>query len=292
MESLDFPPVGKCARIVSGKFEALVSLDCGPRVIRLGKIDGLNLFKVFPDCGPLGDAGCKLYGGHRLWVGPEVAELTYHADNAPVVASQNGGWSTFASGLDPRGIRKVISIRRASGGFELVHRLTNECTATMEVFPWCLTVMAEGGECLFPLPTFASHSERVTPAAPLVLWSYTNLEDARWRLGPRVGRLRQANAPPQKLGAMIRQGYAAYALEGQVFLKRFDFIEGARYPDMGCNFETFTKEDMLEVECLGPKVRLAPGESTELKETWSLLEGNPPEDDDECDAWLRMVAQS
>lgn len=293
METLHFPPVGRCARIVSGNAEALVTLDVGPRVIRFGMIGGPNLFKVFEDGGPLGDRGCLLYGGHRLWVGPEVAELTYHADNSPVEAHEEGGWSSFASAPDPRGVRKEIRIRPGAepGSFELIHRLANECTATAEVFPWCLTVMAPGGECLFPLPPFASHTESVTPAAPVVLWSYTNLEDPRWSWGPRVARLRQTNAPPQKIGALVRQGYAAYALHGQLFLKRFEHREDAHYPDMGCNFETFTREDMLEVESLGSTVRLVPGESTELREQWRLFpNATPPENDSECASWLEALS--
>jgi hypothetical protein len=42
----------------------------------------------------------------------------------------------------------------------------------------------------------------------------------------------------------------------------------------------FTNEDMLEVETLGPLVKLAPGQSVEHVERWEL-HGNVPECPDE-----------
>ena len=43
---------------------------------------------------------------------------------------------------------------------------------------------------------------------------------------------------------------------------------GANYPDDGCNFETYTNHEMLEIESLGPLVTLAPGESSAHQERW------------------------
>ncbi|MGL4554687.1 MAG: hypothetical protein ACRC33_26270, partial [Gemmataceae bacterium] len=47
-------------------------------------------------------------------------------------------------------------------------------------------------------------------------------------------------------------------------------VEGAAYPDRGCNVETFTDADMLEMETLSPLVTLAPGEAVTHAEAWSL----------------------
>ena len=62
-----------------------------------------------------------------------------------------------------------------------------------------------------------------------------------------------------------------YLNGGTLFVKRFTFQEGKPYPDQGCSFETFTNEDMLEIESLGPLVKLAPGDSVELLERWELF---------------------
>jgi hypothetical protein len=59
-------------------------------------------------------------------------------------------------------------------------------------------------------------------------------------------------------------------VDGYLFVKRFQWLAGVQYPDGGCNFETFSNEDMLEVESLGPIVTLGPGQTTSHEERWSL----------------------
>ena len=62
----------------------------------------------------------------------------------------------------------------------------------------------------------------------------------------------------------------AYLNSGVLFVKRFDYREGAVYPDLGTRYQTFSNEDMLEMETCGELVTLQPGESAELVETWEL----------------------
>ena len=66
-------------------------------------------------------------------------------------------------------------------------------------------------------------------------------------------------------------GWVGYLNNGTLFIKRFSYEEGKPYPDGGVNFETFTNEDMLECETLGPVVKLAPKKSVELTEQWELV---------------------
>ena len=42
-------------------------------------------------------------------------------------------------------------------------------------------------------------------------------------------------------------GWAAYYLNGTVFLKRYAYDPNATYPDFGCNTETYTDARMLSV---------------------------------------------
>ena len=68
-------------------------------------------------------------------------------------------------------------------------------------------------------------------------------------------------------------GAVGYLNGGTLFVKRFGLEPGKAYPDHGCNFETFTNEDMLECESLGPLVDLAPGQQVEHVEHWDLIGG-------------------
>lgn len=292
---VEFAPAGKCLRLDLGEAEALVTLEVGPRILYFGPKGGPNMLKVYPDGGSLGEHGMKHYGGHRLWYGPEDRDVTYQPDNDPVERTDVDGWLGFASRTNRYGIQKQISVRPKPKalGLDLRHVVTNRSTQPATLFPWALTVMAQGGTCLIPMPPFRAHTEDLLPAASMVLWSYTSLNDPRWTWGTHVSRLAQRDLPtPQKLGALIKQGYAAYANFGHLFIKRFDYHEGAAYPDLGCNFETFTNAEMLEVESVGPEVTLVPGESAELRESWSLiLDAVPPVEDEACGMWLRKIVE-
>ncbi|MEI6085085.1 MAG: hypothetical protein WCS70_12390, partial [Verrucomicrobiota bacterium] len=137
-----------------------------------------------------------------------------------------------------------------------------------------------GGTCIVPLPKRGSHPQDLLPGNLLVPWLYTDMSDPRWTWGRQFILLRQQNGPPQKLGALLPDGWAAYALHGQLFVKKFACVAGANYADFGCNFETFTNQDMLEVETLGAITQLAPGESVEHRETWQLFADVPAPQND------------
>jgi hypothetical protein len=106
----------------------------------------------------------------------------------------------------------------------------------------------------------------------MVMWHYTDMADPRWTWGTRYFQLRQdvKATCPQKVGFLNTKGWAAYTLGSDLFIKRYAFDPSATYADLGCNTETFTNEDMIEVETLGPLTRLAPGASVEHLEAWSL----------------------
>lgn len=71
---------------------------------------------------------------------------------------------------------------------------------------------------------------------------------------------------------MNKAGWAAYARQGLLFLKRIAWQDGATYPDYGSSTEVFTQTTFLEVETLGPMQTLRPGEAAEHTERWWLFE--------------------
>lgn len=293
MEIMAYGGWDRCARFVAGELELIVTLEVGPRIIQFGRIGGPNeLVEYAKDMGSTGGSEYRSYGGHRLWVAPEDPILTYEPDNDPVATDETPGGVIFTKRAGALGIERAIWVRIEEGRVLLEHRVTNFSESPRTIAPWCLTVMAPGGVCLFPQPEFRQHSEALLPAAPLVLWHYTRMADPRWTWGSRVVRLAQDPAQgPQKVGAAVRAGYAAYSNHGNLFIKRFPYLPGADYPDYGCNFETFTRQDMLEVESLGPLVTLGGGESVMHPETWYLVPGvSVPSDDEACGDWLHGLA--
>jgi hypothetical protein len=172
------------------------------------------------------------------------------------------------------GIAKEMEITLDPDGnhVKLLHRLINRNFWEVELAPWVLTVMAQGGRAVFPQEPYRPHPDYLLPARPMVLWHYTDMKDPRWIWGTRYFQLRQdpKATSKQKVGILNAQGWAAYCLNGDVLLKRYGYDPGATYADYGCNTETFTDSEMLEVETLGPLARLVPEGKAEHVEHWIL----------------------
>jgi hypothetical protein len=282
-------------KLTNGDVELIVTLDVGPRILSYKTPGGPNVLKEFDDqLGKAGESTWQVRGGHRLWASPEDPDRTYVPDNGPVAHQELGaGAARFVLNPDPKHkLEKVVEVKLdATGtGVEVKHILTNRSGEPTEVAIWALTVMAPGGVEVIPLPAKAPHPggpengslEKFAPAFPLVSWSYTDLADARYTLGTDAIVLRQDAAAkgPTKIGLALPTGVAGYLNGETLFIKRFPYKKGAAYPDFGSSYETFTNADMLEMESLGPLVRLGPNESVEHVERWELVEGaKAPKDD-------------
>ena len=90
------------------------------------------------------------------------------------------------------------------------------------------------------------------------------------------------NKGPTKIGLAHREGWVGYINSGTMFVKYFDYREGAVYPDRGTRYQTFSYEEMLEMETVGELVTLQPGKSASLVESWELF-GNVPDVRSEAD---------
>jgi len=275
MDTLAFGAIKDCRRLTNGTVELVITASVGPRVVRYGFPGGQNLLGEYPDevvptpMGPL-----HLLGGHRLWAAPELMEITYAPDDAPVKVKEEGPLAAvFTQSVDQAGLEKEIRVALdAKGtGVTLRHRITNRRKAAIEIAPWALSVMRDG-TAIIPAEPYKSHDEYFLPARPFVLWHYTDLADPRFTFGKKYVRM-TALAPvtePTKIGFGNRQGWVAFAARGELFVKTFPWKDGAAYLDMGCNCEFYTVKKFLEVESLGPLAKVAPGESVEHTERWGL----------------------
>ncbi len=296
MDQVSFNGWKRNARIVCQDVEMIVTLEVGPRIIFLGFIGGENMFFVNPpDAGKTGGDQFRGYGGHRLWIAPEEPLRTLQPDNAPVQYREEDGFHVFSSAPDKFSTRKEMRIRPEadSGRFVILHRVYNHSPYDLALAAWSPT-QCSGGVVLFPQAPHATHDERLLPTRPLVMWGYTKISDPRWTWGDRLVRLRHdPNMGPTKLGSLVEQGYAACANRGNLFLKRFACQPDQSYPDFNCNFETFTRQDMLEIESLGPMVSVPAGGYVEHQETWYLLRNQmPPAEDGACADWLADIASA
>jgi hypothetical protein len=279
IEKISYQGWPNCYRISNGVVELVITSDIGPRIMRFGFAGGQNLFKEYEDqLGGTGEPTWQLRGGHRIWCAPEDVTRTYAPDNGPVHIEAKAGELTATQPVEPEsGLEKHITIRLAATGsrVEVVHGLKNMLPWPIELAPWALTMMAQGGVGISGFPPRGTHPEVLAPTNPLIMWAFTDLTDPRWKFTKKYLMLGQDpnNREPQKLGHFNPDTWAAYLLGTELFIKRYRAEEGKPYADRGCSFEIFTRNDMLELETLGPLQKVEPGAVAEHVETWSLHAG-------------------
>ncbi len=277
-------------RISNAAAELIVTLDVGPRVIAYRKPGGFNVMKNYDEMmGGTNEAEWQIRGGHRFWLAPEDCTRTYFADNRPVAGEPLNHFSArFTPPVEePYGIQKVMEIRLAENGSKVAVKLrvTNVGQQPTTLAPWGPTVMAPGGMEIIPLPfkrnhpghpLKAKHPGDFGPNLTFVVWPYFDFKDDRWTFGSRYIFLRQnAKKGPTKIGLAHHVPWVAYLNQGNLFVKRFTRHDWATYPDQGTVYQTFSNEDMLEMETVAPLCTLIPGQSAELDETWELFTDVP-----------------
>lgn len=281
IETIPFAGWKQALSIKNAAAELVVTLEVGPRILSYAPAGGHSVFKLFEDqAGKSGEDVWRSRGGHRLWAAPESMELTYAADNHPVA------WEQLAPGTvrftpPPEAKQQLqksitVTLHDSTSQVRVEHHITNLASQPIRLAPWALSVMRPGGIAVIPQPEPGEHPRDLLPNRKLVLWSYTDLSDPRLFLGRKFITLRQdAHRGPTKFGLAHAAGVVGYWVEGTLFVKQFAFQTDAEYPDFGCNFETFTNQEMLEVETLGPLVTLGPGQTTEHVEEWELRPAIP-----------------
>lgn len=289
-----------CVRLSNGDAEVLATTSVGPRIIRYGLHNGPNAFQVIPETrGQTGGGEWLPYGGHRLWHAPEVKPRSYHPDNeAYGTPTLDGNTLSIAYPTESTtGIAKEMRVTLASAGSaaQVEHILTNNNVWPVTLSPWALTIVANGGRVVIPHEPFVSHDDELAPARPLILWKFTDMADPRWRWGTKYISLSQKDelGHAQKLGVYNAQGWAAHLTDEQAFIVRIVPSSLESLPDMGSNYETFTKGAFQELETLGPLATLEPGESVSHTEYWFLAKTSPIADSDAAlDSTLLPLVQT
>ena len=300
VEKTEYAGWKNCYRVSNGEVELIVTADVGPRIIRFAFVGGQNLFKEFLEqLGKSGEEKFQLRGGDRVWKAPEDPIATWAPDNVPVEIQLTPTGLIAREPIEPlTKLQKEIEISMAASGtsVKVSHRITNRSLFPLEFAPWALTMMAQGGVAVSGFPPRGRHPINLEATNPLVMWAYTNLADPRWKFTKKYLTLRQDpnNSDAQKLGMFNPDTWAAYLLHDEAFIKRTKADVNKTYPDFGCSFETFTNNDFLEVETLGPMTKLSPGKTVEHVERWALFRNVKVADltDEQLDRALLPLLQS
>ncbi len=294
---------GKCLKIDNGTVEAVVTLDLGPRIIRYGLIGGENI--MFEDTDrainqkdnahlfeQYGDNGYwYIYGGHRLWTSPEALPRSYYPDNAPVAYKIDGNTATFAPAPQIHNqIAMEISITMGEKEMEVSHKIINTGAWEVEFAAWALTVMKLGG--LEVVPYNDSDPNSLLNNRLIAVWPYTNMSDKRVNWGTKFATVTATDdkSTAFKFGLNNEKGYSIYFVDGNAFVKRYNFIKDATYPDGGMCFETYTNGTFIEMESVSPLMKVAPNKSITHTEYWSIAKGiAAPTNEDEIEKIIKGI---
>ncbi len=257
--------------ISDGRLEVAVATQFGPRLLGLRLAGGHNVFAELGSAGIDRDTGDRytFYGGHRLWVAPEVPEITYAPDDLPVTLEERGGQTTVRSDDGP--FAKAISIAFDGEEVQVGHRLSNQTGTSAEAAVWAITQLRPGGTARLPLATTALDEHGLQPNRLVVAWPYTNWADPLVELDNDEIRLLAGRSTPTKVGTVIGgTGVLTYDLDGLRFSKRIEASPGGVHGDLGANGQIYANEQFVELETAGPLVTLGPGESATHTEWWAL----------------------
>lgn len=276
-ENFNYSVWGKCIRLSNNIVELIIPKDIGPRIIKFGFINGLNLLKEFRDQAKLKNSNeWLIYGGHRLWHAPENVPRTYFPDNFPIKYKIEDNILKISQEIEKTtGIKKELEIELHpfESKVKIIHKLINKNLWTIKLAPWALTSMEKGGRMIVPQEIYEPPSRNYLPVRPLVLWSYTKMRDPRWIWGNKYIQLKQdSNAKtPQKIGVFNTHGWISYYLNGNVFIKNINCNDKENYTDLGCNMEIYTNSEMLELETLGSFTNIEPESCVLHIENWFIF---------------------
>jgi hypothetical protein len=282
-----------CCRLSNGIIEVVATTVVGPRIVHLSQIGRNNIFHENPgDLGKAGGPGWRHYSGHRFWHAPELKPRTYYPDNNPVKVQQSENFVRLIQPVEvPNGIQKEIDIRIDNDALHVtvVHRLRNMNAWGIEIAAWAITDMGHGGVGILPLPDRGIHDPDIFyPPHNLVLWDYTDMSDPRFTWGKRYIMLRdnERSSSHQKVGIESLSGWVGYAVDNQLFLKKFKHHIGAAYHE-GCSAVLFTNPSQSQIETVGPLTKLQPNGELEHVEEWFLYDNIPlPSNDADIDTFI------
>jgi len=188
------------------------------------------------------------------------------------------------------GIRLVRTFTLAADSSRLFCRQTmiNESDKPFSCCHWSRTLAAGGGICLIPLTPESRFPKSYIMYGPDSVMYYQP-EDPNIRI--RDGFLEVIRTPSNpKLGLDSTAGWFCYLMRNDLmFIKRFPVYPDRVYNEMaGLTISVwYFRNEMCELEPIGPREILAPGASASYTEEWELLPYDFPKQGEDLD--LRQV---
>ncbi len=245
-------------KISSGGVSLSVDPQVGARIISL-KLDGYE-FLTGPDI-IQGNYGSTFWPSPQSdWSWPPPAVL----DSDPYSAATHADTLRFVSGMDRRtGLQATKEVFPGKEGrMSLAYSMTNITDSVKKVAPWEITRVHKGGLLFFPILKNSLGKKSFDAAPTEIIDGVAWYKDAKER-------------PPENLltTADGTEGWAAYVIDGKLFVKRFPNIEPNQLaPGEGeITFYVSREADYVEFEVQGKYETLDPGETSRWNVQWVVV---------------------
>ncbi len=276
---VDFFGYKGCLRLENANTRVTVCPHAGARVLEYA-LDGKNA--IYLDANQQGwrrqpGAAAVDPCGGRFDIGPERV-IAPHPD------LWMGDWTGEIAGQDrvrltsscdeTTGIRLVREFTLAADSSRLAcqQRIINESDRPVTCCHWSRTLAVGGGICLIPLTPESRFPNQYIMYGPGPVMNFRP-EDPNIRI--RDGFLEILGTPANpKLGMDSAAGWFCYLTPGDVmFVKRYPVYPDRVYAEMaGLTISIWYYENtMCELEPIGPREILAPGDSASFTEQWELV---------------------
>ncbi|MBY0231441.1 MAG: DUF4380 domain-containing protein [Gemmataceae bacterium] len=262
----------KAIELKLGKTRAVLCPESGGRVLEYS-VEGKDA--MWFDEAEKGKKGGSSAG--RFDYGPELVV-------APHPKTWGGEWSAGIKGAtvtltgpDEAGLRLTRAFRLVKHGdnvgLSCKQMMENTSKETKEVCHWGRSFSPAGGICVIPLGDRPSRFP--SKYAMYEDGAIINVRDKDEKIRERDGCL-EILGPPRKpkLGFDSYAGWLAYAMPNDtLFVKRFPAYPDRVYNEAaGLTLSVWCPANkMIELEPIGPRERLKPGESASFTEDWWLL---------------------
>lgn len=257
--------------VTLGRYVIEVATEFGPRITNFRRQGGPPMFaSLGPDQG-LEHQGrfYRFHGGHRLWAAPEIPAITYAPDDHECAVGKEGDTLRISAPPDLAGLIKEIEVTAEGDSLVVEHRLSAISGAAITASPWAITQAPPGGSAILSL---TGVDTAPLPNRQIVFWPYTNVDDARIRIGDQAVVVTAGTGSELKVGTGPTPGSLGYLRDGWLFVKTLEWVGEGEVPDFGAVHQVFVGRGFCELESVGGVETLSTDIDARLTERWQSME--------------------
>ncbi|MFC1692132.1 hypothetical protein ACFL1R_01345 [Candidatus Latescibacterota bacterium] len=281
-----------CVQLSNGTITVILEPNCGGRVLEY-TFNGKNVIYLNPEHDGYiytpGKRGPDPSGG-RCDIGPELlvprrASLWVGKWKAEIIGPRTARLTSVEDASTGVQLIREFRLDRNSSHLSFTQTIKNISGETKRYNHWSRTFAEGGGICLVPLTEYSRFPQGYIIYGPGPVLTYRHKEHPNVRV--RDGFLEISGTPPQpKFGIDSYAGWLGYITKSNLlFVKKFPVYTDRVYGEVAAYTISlwYFKEQMCELEPIGPLETIEPGKSASFTEDWWLFDYDHPGESGQVD---------